>query len=77
MNIEFIYPPDSTEVIASVEANSAPSLADRVSIGDITYRVYSVEWCIFLDKPVDNRMGVLINLIKDDVEKYRKTKETK
>lgn len=76
MNIEFVYPPDSTEVIASIEANSAPSLADRVSIGDTTYRVYSVEWCIFLDK-LDNKMGVLVNLIKDDVEKYRKAKEIK
>ncbi len=74
MNIEFVYPPDSTEIVASVEANSVPSLADKINIDGNMYRVYSIEWCIFSDKPADHKMGVLVNLIKDEVEKYVRSK---
>ena len=79
MNIEFIHPPESINVIGSVESVSVPSITDKVHIDGIVYRVYNVEWHIWTDKAYTDpsRMGVIVNLIEDDIDKYRKIKEVK
>lgn len=74
MNVEFIYPPDSSEVLFSADLNAVPGVAQKVNHNGKHYRVYSVEWCLFEDRKYEDpsRVGVLINLLLDEIEEHAK-----
>ena len=78
MNVEFVYPPDSVDVIESADLQCVPAISDIVNIKGEIYRVYSREWCVF-DRPyIDpTKVGVIVNLLKDEVEEHIKKKKGK
>jgi len=70
--VEFVFPPDSCEVIAQVEMGAVPRVADSVYIGGIDYRVYNVEWVHIEDT---GQCNPLVNLLKDEIEEHTKKRE--
>lgn len=76
MNVEFVFPADSAEVIDSANIPSAPSVSDKVNIKGVHYRVYNTEWYVF-DKAYntgEDKVGIIVHLIKDEIEEHAKKK---
>ena len=66
MLIDFVYPPESNDVLVSVECDSSlPKMCDQVSIDGTQYRVVSLEWVVVNDGK-DNRLGAIINVITQE-----------
>lgn len=72
MYVEFVCPPDSSEVLVGVDMDSVPRVADRVYIKKVNYRVYSVEW-VYLEGA--KACNPLVNLIVDEIEEQVKKKK--
>lgn len=62
MYVEFVCPPNSYEVVLGVEMEVVPRVAEKVSIEDKEYRVFSVEWVY----PAENDgCSPVVNLVEN------------